>query len=192
MKINGENIDILDHYKSADAEGRLSLMLGNYAAFPKMIRKAEMKIKYRIKSEIEYERAKSKDELGVRVQTSRLSDPTFNEASTNMMIEDALQTGEMDKSLLKSLKESPLYAEQCKIISIMRMDYELLQDVIESLEQDDAKILKQYLLEKKLYKEIADDEGRTYEAIKKRMERIRAEIREDMIECLELNCREVF
>ena len=37
--------------------------------------------------------------------------------------------------------------------------------------------------------EIADDEGRTYEAIKKRMERIRAEIREEILECLEMNCR---
>ena len=39
------------------------------------------------------------------------------------------------------------------------------------------------------FKEIADDEGRTYEAIKKRMERIRAEIREEILECLEMNCR---
>ena len=37
--------------------------------------------------------------------------------------------------------------------------------------------------------EIADDEGRTYEAIKKRMERIRAQIRDEILECLEMNCR---
>ncbi len=49
--------------------------------------------------------------------------------------------------------------------------------------------MKQYLLEGRLFKEIADDEGRTYEAIKKRMERIRAEIREEILECLEMNCR---
>ena len=29
----------------------------------------------------------------------------------------------------------------------------------------------------------------TYEAIKKRMERIRTEIREEILECLEMNCR---
>lgn len=35
----------------------------------------------------------------------------------------------------------------------------------------------------------ASELARTYEAIKKRMERIRAEIREEILECLEMNCR---
>ncbi len=33
-------------------------------------------------------------ELGVRVQTSNVSDPTFEEAATNIMIDKALETGE--------------------------------------------------------------------------------------------------
>ena len=70
--------------------------------------------------------------------------------------------------------------------SVMRMDFELLEEIIEDLDESDSKIMKQYLLEGRLFKEIADDEGRTYEAIKKRMERIRAEIREEI---LEMNCR---
>ena len=73
--------------------------------------------------------------------------------------------------------------------SVMRMDFELLEEIIEDLDESDSKIMKQYLLEGRLFKEIADDEGRTYEAIKKRMERIRAEIREEILECLEMNCR---
>lgn len=73
--------------------------------------------------------------------------------------------------------------------SVMRMDFELLEETIEDLDESDSKIMKQYLLEGRLFKEIADDEGRTYEAIKKRMERIRAEIREEILECLEMNCR---
>ena len=53
------------------------------------------------------------------------------------------------------------------VVSIMRMDFELLEEIIEDL----------------------DEKGRTYEAIKKSMERIRAEIREEILECLEMNCR---
>lgn len=74
-------------------------------------------------------------------------------------------------------------------VSIMRMDFELLEEIIEDLDESDSKIMKQYLVEGRLFKEIADEEGRTYEAIKKRMERIRAEIREEILECLEMNCR---
>ena len=103
--------------------------------------------------------------------------------------EDAFKTGEVDKGLLKGIADASLYEEDIRIISIMRMDYELLEEIIEDLDESDSKIMKQYLLEGKLFKEIADDEGRTYEAIKKRMERIRTEIREEIIECLEMNCR---
>lgn len=87
MRINGEETDILRSYRSNDAEGRLAIMLNNYAVFPKIICKAEKKIQYKIKSEKEYLRSHARGELGVRVQTSGTSDPTFNEASTNIMIE---------------------------------------------------------------------------------------------------------
>ena len=139
--------------------------------------------------EQEYLRSHSRDELGVRVQTSGTSDPTFNEASTNIMIEDALKTGEISKCLLKGIKDAPIYEEDIRTISNMRMDFELLEEIIEDLSEEDSKILKQYLIDGRLFKEIADDEGRTYEAIKKRMERIRAQIRDEILECLEMNCR---
>ena len=188
MKINGEDIDILQHYRTSDAEGRLSLMLSNYAVFPKAIRRAEKKIQYKIKSEQEYLRSHSRGELGVRVQTSGTSDPTFNEAATNIMIEQAFETGEVDKGLLKEVAEATKYKEDIRIISIMKMDYELLEEIIEDLDENDMRVMKQHLLQGKLLREIADDEDRTYEAIKKRVERIRADIREEIIECLEMNC----
>lgn len=189
MRINGEETDILRSYRSNDAEGRLSIMLNNYAGFPKIIRIAEKKIQYKIKSEKEYLRSHARGELGVRVQTSGTSDPTFNEASTNIMIEEAFKTGEVDKGLLKGIKDASVYEEEIRLVSIMRMDFELLEEIIEDLDESDSKIMKQYLVEGRLFKEIADEEGRTYEAIKKRMERIRAEIREEILECLEMNCR---
>ena len=189
MKINGKETDILHSYRSNDASGRLSIMLNNYAIFPKIIRKAEKKIQYRIKSEKEYLRSHTRDELGVRVQTFGMSDPTFDEASINIMIEEAFKTGEVDKGLLKGMKDAATYEEEIHLVSIMRMDFELLEEIIEDLDKSDSKIMKQYLVEGRLFKEIADDEGRTYEAIKKRMERIRAEIREEILDCLEMNCR---
>ena len=124
MRINGEETDILRSYRSNDAEGRLSIMLNNYAVFPKIIRKAEKKIQYKIKSEKEYLRSHARGELGVRVQTSGTSDPTFNEASTNIMIEDAFKTGEVDKGLLKGIKDASVYEEDIRLVSVMRMDFE--------------------------------------------------------------------
>jgi DNA-directed RNA polymerase specialized sigma24 family protein len=81
------------------------------------------------------------------------------------------------------------YEADIRIISIMRDDYELLEEIIEDLNDSDCKIIKAYLLEGRMFREIAIDEGRSYETIKKRIDKIRMEIWEDMEECLEKNCR---
>ena len=100
-------------------------------------------------------------------------------ACTIYILAPAFKTGEVDKGLLKGIIDASVYEEDIRLVSVMRMDFELLEEIIEELDESDSKIMKQYLLEGRLFKEIADDEGRTYEAIKKRMERIRAEIREE-------------
>ena len=76
---------------------------------------------------------------------------------------------EITSKLLKGIKDASLYEDEIRLVSIMRMDFELLEEIIEDLDESDSKIMKQYLLEGRLFKEIADDEGRTYEAIKKRI-----------------------
>ena len=112
MGINGEETDILRSYRSNDAEGRLAIMLNNYAVFLKTIRKAEKKIQYKIKSEKEYLRSYARGELVARVQTSGTRAPIFNEASTNIMIEDAFKTGKVDKGLLNGIKDASLYEKE--------------------------------------------------------------------------------
>ena len=74
------------------------------------------------------------------------------------------------------------------MVSIMKMDFELLEEIIEDLDTDESRLIKRYLLEGKMYKEIADEENKSYDAIKKRMEKIRGKIHDEMIECLKMNC----
>ena len=50
----------------------------------------------------------------------------------------------------------------------MKMDYYLLRNINEDLQEDDCRVIKQYLINGRLMKEIAEDENRTYEAIKKK------------------------
>lgn len=190
MMIKTKDTDYIFIYRQSDAEGRLSLMMENFAVFPKVIRKAEKKTMYRIRAEREYLRSHSRDELGVRVQSSKLGDITADEAVANVTLEEAFRTGYIDRSILKGMDDVSAYEDDIRTINIMRMDYELLEEIIEDLDKNDTRVIKQYLLEGRLFKEIADDEGRTYEAIKKRVERIRRDIREEIIACLELNCRE--
>ena len=180
----------LQKYSEADPEGRLKIMMGNYAVFPKMIRRIEKKVIYKITVEREYMRSHCRSELGVRIQTSGKSDPTADEAIINVSLEEALKTGEYDPGLISGFENADKYEAAMRTIKIMRLDYELLAEIIDDLREKDSRVIKQYLIEGKLFKEIADSEGRTYDAIKKRIEKIRTEIRDQIVDCLEMNCRE--
>ena len=189
MDIKAKEKDYLTAYRSLNAEGRLNLMINNYSTFPKIIRKMEVKTRYRIKSEKEYMRSHLRGELGVRVQSSRLSDPTFEEASTNIMLDKAMETGEAEGGLLNGIENAERYEADIRIISIMRMDYELLSEIVEDLDEDESCWMKDFLTKRKLLKESASERGLSYETIKRRAYELRNDIREEIIECLEMNCR---
>lgn len=188
MKTKAEK-DILQEYRDAGAEGRLDIMLANYCTFPKLIRKLEMKTRYKIKCEKEYLKSRARAELGVRVQNSKISKPTEDEAVANVMLDEAFLTGMIDGSILKGIKNAAEYEADILTISVMRMDFELLEDFIEALEDEDVECLRAFLRKQKFIKELAADRGKTYEAMKKRIDRLRESIREEIIDCLEMNCR---
>ena len=132
----------LGQYRGADSDGRLDIMMDNFATFPKLIRKLEKKIQYKIKAEREYQRSHSRGELGVRVQSSKLSDTTAEEAIANVTLEEAFATGKVDKGLLKGIDNAAEYEADIRIINVMRMDFELLEEIIEDLERGErARIL---------------------------------------------------
>lgn len=122
MGLKIRDTDLLDKYKKANAHKRLDLMMEYYPVFPGMLRKIEKKTEYKIKAEKEYIKSHSRDELGVRVQTSGKSDPTANEAVANVALEEAFKTGDVDKGMLKDVENADEYKETIRMVSIMRMD----------------------------------------------------------------------
>ena len=189
MSVKAKDKNIVREYRNSDADGRIRIMLRNYAVFPSEIHKAEIKIKYMIKAEKEHLRSANKDELLIRVQTSGLSDLTAEEALMNVSLDEAFKTGNAGGSLLRGLENAESYRADIRTINTMRMDYELLEGIVEGLEESDLNLIKQFIVDGRLLKDIACDECCTYEALKKRIDRIKLGIREDIIECLEFNCR---
>ena len=57
------------------------------------------------------------------------------------------------------------------------------------LEDEDIRLMKQYLTEKKFYKELACEFNTSYDTVKRRIRAIKDDIRNDIIECIEMNCR---
>lgn len=187
MKKNGT--DLLKLYRQTDADGRFSLMMANYTNFPGIIKNAEIKTLYRIRSEREYLRSRSRDELGVRVQGSGLADITADEAMDISAIKDSFSTGRLPVALLKGIEGAEEYMEDIRTISLMHMDYELLQGLVEALEEREARLFRMHVVEGQFYKEIGDEEGQNSESVRKRMQKLRNSLRDEIVELLEINCR---
>ena len=103
METRANDRDLIGSYRTADPQGRLEIVFANYHIFPKVIRKMEKKTQYKIKAEREYIRSHARGELGVRVQTSNLSDTTADEAIANVTLEEAFTTGVVEEGMLRGI-----------------------------------------------------------------------------------------
>ena len=191
MDNNSKNISIVKIYKEANPEKRFEIMLGNFNDFPREVNRAEKKIQFRIKSEKEWARQSIKDGLGTPVQTSSLSDRTANEAISNVLLEEAFKTGNIDKSILKGIEGASEIEEEIKMIRIMRMDFELLEGLMQNLSELDSRIMIKRFVEKKYYKEIACEEHTNYDSVKRRIKALCRMLKEEIIEYLEMNCKDI-
>ena len=189
METKAKERDLITIYRMADCDGRLEIVFENFSNFPKMIRKMQKITQYKIKAEKEYIRSHSRGELGVRVQTSSLGDATANEAIANVMLEEAFASGEVTGGLLDGIENAEQYAADIRIIGIMKDDYEIVAECVEDLEDEDSRLMKEYLIERKFFKELACEFNTSYDTVKRRIRAIKDDIREDIIDCIEMNCR---
>ena len=189
MSTRANDRDLLVSYREADPLGRVEIVFANYHIFPKVIRKMEKKTQYKIKAEREHIRSHNRGELGVRVQTSNLSDTTADEATANVMLEECFKTGVVDSSTLRGIENAAEYEADIKIISIMKDDFELIEECVEDLDDDDCQLIKACLIQRKFIKEMACDFNLSYDTVKRRIRSLKDFIRDDVIECVEINCR---
>lgn len=189
MALKIRETDLLSSYKKATPEKRVSIMFEYYLDFPSMLHKIEMKTEYMIKTEQENLRSRSRAELDIRVQTSVIGNPTANEAMNNVTLEEAFKSGKIDRSLLKGMEKASEYAEAIRMLKTMKMDYQLLVDMLHEYRDEDFEIIQKHLVEGKSYNAIAEEKDCSIDKIKRRFARIREEITEEMLECIQMNCR---
>ena len=89
--------NIVEQYADSDIDGRIEILIRYYPNFIRLVEAFEQSLSFIIKQEKEMKRRSSLGELGVRVQTSHLSDPTAREAIDNLMIEQAIREGDLSK-----------------------------------------------------------------------------------------------
>ncbi len=83
-----EEANIVEQYADADTSGRIDILIKYYPNFLRLVEGYKQSLRYIIKQEKEYKPRAARGVLGVRVQTSEISDPTAREAIDNIMIMD--------------------------------------------------------------------------------------------------------
>lgn len=120
----------------------------------------------------------------MRVQTSGTSDPTASAAIDNVMLSQAIATGDLDKEL-EDTDNADQYRIEARLIRDMREDYALATAQIQSLSVKEKKVLMPYLLGEKKIIEIATENNIEYSSVKTSISRARGHLKERVTVFLE-------
>ena len=138
--------NIVEQYADSDIDGRIEILIRYYPNFIRLVEAFEQSLSFIIKQEKEMKRRSSLGELGVRVQTSHLSDPTAREAIDNLMIEQAIREGDLSK-ITEELDDDVRREHEVEIRTIrnMKEDFSVFQNSFFYLAPGEADIFENYL-----------------------------------------------
>ena len=141
-----DEANIVEQYTEADVAARVELLIKYYPSFPRLIEGYEQSLSYIIKEEKDYLRKSRRGDLGVRVQTSGLSDITAQTAIDNIMIREAIESGSLE-SLEEDLDDEIMaqYEEEIRMLQCMKEDFEILKASFFYLDPEAAETYKRYL-----------------------------------------------
>ena len=141
-----DEANIVEQYADSDIGERIDILIKYYPNFIRLVEGFERSLGFIIKQEKEMKRRSEIGDLGVRVQTSHLSDPTAREAIDNMMIEQAIREGDLSE-VIAELDEEVRRTHEVEIRTIreMKEDYGILQDSFFYLDPPDADTFTKYL-----------------------------------------------
>ncbi len=182
----GSRDEFIKKYANADVNGRMEIILKNYPRFMQMVDGYEQCLSIIIRTEREYNRSKKNGDLGVRVQTSGVSDPTAKQAIENVMIQEAIRAGDIETAL-KDTDDYERHAVEIKTLVNMREDYQILSNQFLFLADDEGKLFSDYICKRRSVPVIAEDEGVAYETMRWRLKGIRKLVKKNASEFL--NCK---
>ena len=96
--------------------------------------------------EVEYNRrAKNDDDLGVRIQNLRFSDPTASKAIEHIMIREAVEECNFSGNILKETDNPEKHKRDILTIHMMRREYEVFDSCLKTLPGREYRITYDYI-----------------------------------------------
>ena len=170
-------IRIVDEYATADIKRRIEIILDNYPNFLEIMDGYEESLKFLIINDRKVSRRKGREDLGVRIQKSGISDTTADAAIERVMLSEAIRSGNMEEEL-KDMECPEQYQREAEVIREMRDDYSLVRSQIKTLPWTEYKVLDSYLNGSHDLLKLMDETESTYDGVKNRLKRARNHIRQ--------------
>lgn len=171
---------IVKSYSTATVEKRIEIILDNYSVFDRMLDGFERSIFLVIRTEREEKRNRERCDLGIRVQTSNISDITGDTASNEADLERAIHEGDW-MSAIKGAINLEKHRREIETVHMMRRDYELVTEQFGCLKPRQYRLLERYLGGEEDPLDIAEDIGITVEALRSRVYRYRVRVKENAL-----------
>lgn len=178
MRITGN--ELVTKYMEGNPHDRFKLIYVHYDRFLNMVESFELGVFHTILCEKEYNN-QNRDDLGVKVQTSNLSDITAEEAIEHVMIRDAIKACDFSGDLLKGTDDAEKHKVEIRAIKMMRREYEIFNSNLESLPEAEYRITHKYISKACKLQQIAIDEDKAYQTIKNVLFSTRKTLEEDVV-----------
>ena len=121
-----------------------------------------------------YNRRAANGDLGVRVQISiGVSSPTEKQAINHMTIEKAIVDGVLDEEFFEDTDNQEELIRKVTCYHAVSEDVKTFTKKLGSLEQQDQKILKPYIMGQKSMSDLAEDMGIDYRSAIKHIYRVK-------------------
>ena len=165
---------IVDVYRKASAEEKVRIIMEHYSSFMFIVNAYESDLIDTIKEERFYNRRKANGDLGIRGQSSNISNPASDEGDNEVSIKDAVRLGDY----VTALRGADRYEEhKAEILTLycMRKDFSTVDGQLGCLKNGDE-MFKRYLMHEFNLATIADSEGVTVEAVKQRFRKAKKKV----------------
>ncbi len=167
--MSGSKENILDEYDHSNVNKKINIILSNYPCFDEIMNGFEECLTIMIKYEIKGNKSSNTDELGIRIQSSGMSDTTAANALENIVIEDAIHKGTLN-DLFKNYECSQELLHKIDVINSMREDYRVLLGLMKTMNvQKDSSFIS-YVNGNDIQK-ICDQTNKTYEGVRSSIKR---------------------
>ena len=175
---------VIQLFRKADNKTRVGLICDNYSCFENIIDADINSLKNTVADEIRSMKSSRRTgaaELGVRVQGGGgISDPTFNEAANNTMIEIAIQTCDFSNGIIEGIEHEQYVMERAEVLRTMKHDLDSFKMQLGCLQDEEKVYFMPYLLKQKTIYDLADELGFTYKTTYRKIDKIRIKINEGM------------